>query len=465
MATTMHSHLALDPLRAALRGRLITPDHAEYDAMRRVVSGEVDDRPAAIARPVDAADVARVVDIAREHGLELAVRSGGHSGAGHSTVEGGLVLDLRDLTSLQIDVDGRTAWAGAGLTAGAYTTAVGEHGLATGFGDTGSVGLGGITTGGGVGYLSRKHGLTIDSLLAAEVVTADGQVRLVDEDHAPDLFWAIRGGGGNLGVVTRFRYRLHDVSSTVGGILVLPATPSVVAGFMAAAAAAPNGLSTIANVMPCPPLPFVDESIHGRPVVFAILLWSGDPAEGERELQAFRDLATPHADLLRPMAYAEIYPPEEFDPDYRPTAVARNLFMDGFDLAAAERIMAALDASEAPMRVAQLRVLGGAIADVPNDATAYAHRDRAIMVNVAAFYVGAEDRAAKAAWVDELADGLRQGPPAAYVNFVGAEGEAGVRAAYPATTYARLAAIKGRYDPGNLFRRNQNVPPQASTAG
>ena len=171
---------------------------------------------------------------------ELAVRSGGHSAAGHSSCDGGVVIDVRDLDGLDIDVAGRTAWAGSGLTAGAYTTAAAEHGMATGFGDTGSVGLGGLTLGGGVGYLVRKNGLTIDNLLAAEIVTADGEVRIVDADNEPDLFWAIRGGGGNFGVATRFRYRLRELDGVVGGMLVLPATPETVAGFIAAAEAAPS---------------------------------------------------------------------------------------------------------------------------------------------------------------------------------------------------------------------------------
>ena len=177
--------------------------------------------------------------------------------------------------TLEIDVEGRTAWAGSGLTAGDYTTAAAEHGLATGFGDTGSVGLGGITTGGGIGYLVRKFGMTIDSLLAAELVTADGRIRLVDARHDPDLFWAIRGGGGNLGVVTRFQFRLHEVPSVVGGMLILPATPAVIAGYMAAAEAAPEELSSIANVMPCPPMPFVPEEHHGEVVVFALMAFAG----------------------------------------------------------------------------------------------------------------------------------------------------------------------------------------------
>src|SRR6185503_17999709 len=175
------------------------------------------------------------------------------------------------MKGLDIDVDGRTAWADAGLTAGEFTTAVGAHGLATGFGDTGSVGLGGITLGGGVGYLSRKHGLTIDSLLAADVVTADGEMLRVDEQSHPDLFWAIRGGGGNFGVATRFRFRLHEVDQVVGGLLVLPATAETVAGFVAAAEAAPEELTTIANVMSCPPLPFVPAELHGSLVIVANL--------------------------------------------------------------------------------------------------------------------------------------------------------------------------------------------------
>ena len=219
MPSSPTATLSIPDLRAAVDGRVIAPDDEGYDEARTVVMGSIDRRPLVIVRPANADDVSHVVTLARETGLPLAVRCGGHSGAGHSVVDDGIVLDLRDLKALDIDVDARTAWADAGLTAGEYTTAAAEHGLATGFGDTGSVGLGGITLGGGVGYLVRKHGLTIDSLLAADVVTADGQMLRVDAEHHPDLFWAIRGGGGNFGVATRFKYRLHPVESIVGGML------------------------------------------------------------------------------------------------------------------------------------------------------------------------------------------------------------------------------------------------------
>ena len=362
-ATDTTRPISIERLREAVSGRVIGPDDADYDALRKVTSGAIDRHPAAIVRVADVDDVQAVVNLARETGQELAVRSGGHSAAGHSVTEGGIVLDLGDMTALDIDVEGRTAWAQTGLTAEAYTNAAGEHGLVTGFGDTGSVGIGGITTGGGIGYLVRKFGMTIDDVLAADVVTADGRLRRVDPDHEPDLFWAIRGGGGNFGVVTRFKYRLHALPSVVGGMLILPATPDVVAGFVAASEAAPAELTTIANVMPCPPMPFVPEEHHGELVVFALITYAGPAEDGERAIAPLRALATPLADMVHPMPYPEIYPPEP--EEYHPTAAALTLFMDRVELDDARRIMKRLSASDATMRVAQLRVLGGAMAKVP----------------------------------------------------------------------------------------------------
>jgi FAD/FMN-containing dehydrogenase len=371
--------------------------------------------------------------------------------------EGGIVLDLANMRNLDVDVDGRTAWAQTGLTAGEYTAAVGAHGLATGFGDTGSVGIGGITLGGGVGFLSRKYGLTIDNLLAAEVVTADGEIVRVDADTHPDLFWAIRGGGGNFGVVTRFQFRLHQVDTVVGGMLMLPATPEVIAGFVAEAEAAPEELTTIVNVMPAPPMPFVPADYHGRLVVMALMAYAGDSGPGERVMAPFRALATPVVDMVRSMPYPEIFAPEE--EGYHPVAAVRTLFVDTIDEQAAATIVDHLQASDAMMRVAQLRVLGGAVARVPVDATAFAHRRSPMMVNVAAIYEDPDQAATHHRWVTDFAAALHQGDTGAYVGFIGDEGEARVRDAYPEPTWQRLAAIKGRYDPTNLFRLNQNVPP------
>jgi FAD/FMN-containing dehydrogenase len=333
-----------------VRGQLIRPKDDAYDEARAVFYGGIERHPAFIVRVADATDVSRVVALARESGLDLAVRSGGHSPAGHSTTEGGIILDLSEMKGLEIDLERRTAWAQTGLTTGEYTAAAGAHGLATGFGDTGSVGVGGITLGGGVGYLVRKHGLTIDDLLAADVVNADGELLRADAETHPDLFWAIRGGGGNFGVATRFQYRLHEVDTIVGGMLILPATPEVVASFVAEAEAAPEELSAIANVMTAPPMPFLPAETQGQLIIMAMLVYAGDVEAGERAIAPFRGLAEPIADMVKPMPY----------PD---------------------------------------------------------------------------------------------------VGFLGEEGEARVRDAYPGSTWKRLAEIKDRYDPTNLFRLNQNIPP------
>ena len=398
---------SISSLRAKLSGRVIEPHDAEYEQARTIFLGGFDRCPALIVRPADAADVALVIMLARETGLPLAVRSGGHSGAGYSTVDGGIVLDVRDMKTLDIDPDGRTAWAETGLTAGEYSAAAGAHGLATGFGDTGSVGIGGITLGGGIGYLTRKHGLTIDSVLAAELVTADGDVLHVDASSHPDLFWAIRGGGGNFGVVTRFCYQLHAVGQIVGGMLLLPATPDAIAGVVKAAEAAPDELSLIANVMPAPPMPFVPAAVRGQLVMMILLCYAGAAEAGSRAVAPFRALTTPIADMVRPMRYPEIFPPD--DPSYHPTAIGRTLFIDTVDRSTAATIVDYLQRSDASVRVAQLRVLGGAMSRVSCEDTAFAHRHGRILVNVAAFYDGPQDRPSRESWTAAFAIRARSG--------------------------------------------------------
>ncbi|NLF64652.1 MAG: FAD-binding oxidoreductase [Chloroflexi bacterium] len=455
LTNNLTADLDIAQLRATFDGRVIAPGDPGYDEARTIFYGGIDRRPAAIVRVAHAGDVARVIALARESGLELAVRSGGHSTAGHSVTDGGIVLDLREMRKLEIDAERRTAWAETGLTAGEYTAAAGARGLATGFGDTGSVGIGGITLGGGVGFLARKYGLTIDDLLAAEIVTADGQLHHVDATNEPDLFWAIRGGGGNFGVATRFQFRLHEVPQIVGGMLILPATPETVASFIAEAEAAPEELTIIANVMVAPPMPFLPADLHGQLIILALVCYAGDAEAGERAMAPFRKMAKPLADMVRPMSYPELYQPEE--EEFHPTAAGQTLFMDSFDRSTAETILDYLQRSDALMRVAQLRVLGGAVARVPVEATAFAHRQRRIMTNVATFYQGPQERQEREAWVAAFAEALRQGDTAAYVNFLGDEGPARTRDAYPGATWERLVAIKRRYDPENLFRLNQNI--------
>jgi FAD/FMN-containing dehydrogenase len=463
MPSTTHTSLAADTLRDAVRGTVIGPDDSAWSDTTSIFYSYLGSTPSLVVRPCDAADVAAAIGVARNLGLEVAVRCGGHSAAGHSSVADGLVIDLRDLDSLEIDPDARLATVGAGVTAGHYTSEAGKLGLATGFGDTGSVGIGGITTGGGVGFLSRKHGLTIDNLVAAQVVTADGTVHDVDDNNEPDLFWAVRGGGGNVGVVTQFTFRLHEVPQIVGGMLLLPATAENVAEFVRLALEAPDELSTIANVMPAPPMPFVPESRRGELMILALMAYSG-PVEGaERVLAPFRSIAAPVADLLAPMPYAGLFPPE--DPGYRPVATSMTGYASGLDTATAQTVLETLcSAGSRPgvqMAVVQLRPLGGAIARVAADATAYAHRERAIMFNVATMVGDVADLEAQQDWLTELATTIADGTPGAYVGFSITDDPEQVHAIYPGATYDRLAAVKRTYDPDNVFHRNHNVPPAA----
>jgi FAD/FMN-containing dehydrogenase len=450
--------LSIPDLRAAFSERAIVPGDTEYDKARTIFYG-VDRRPAAVIKVKNAAEVARVIALTREYGLELAVRSGGHSSAGHSMTEGGIVLDLSNMKDVQIDLESKTAWAESGLTASEFTNATAAHGLAVGFGDTGNVGLGGITLGGGVGYLVRKHGLTIDNLLAAELVTADGKILIVDSTNYPDLFWGIRGGGGNFGVVTRFRFQLHEVDKVYGGMLVLPATAEVIASFITAAESASEDLSAIANIMPAPPMPFLAEEHHGKLIIMALMLYAGDPADGEKAFAPFRALAAPLADMLRPQSYTEMFPAEEGG-DFHPVAISRTMFMDHVDQVVAETILEHLNASTAMISVSQLRVLGGAMARIPEDATAFAHRKSKIMVNLAALYGNPEEKSTHEAWVNKFAKAIQQSDKGAYVNFLGNVDEAQVRAAYPDATWERLREIKAQYDPANFFHMNQNIPPK-----
>jgi FAD/FMN-containing dehydrogenase len=457
VTTARQYQLSISQLRADLRGPVLVPGEPGYEEARHVFVRAFDRRPAAIVRPADAGDVAQVVSVARRTGLELAVRGGGHSSAGHGTSEGGIVLDLGRLRGLEIDAGGRVARAGGGLTSGAVTTALAPHGLAIGFGDTPSVGIGGLTLGGGVGYLVRKHGLTIDHLLGAEIATADGDVVEVDAERHPDLFWAIRGGGGNFGVVTRFDYRLHPVDMVTGGMLALPATPQTIAGLVAEAEAAPEELSLIANVLPAPPLPFVPAERVGKPLLLVQLVHAGPLDDGARVVAPLRALATPLADTVRAMPFAEMFAGEPQPAP--PRAVVRTFFADTLDEDAARELLDRLQSSTAQLAAAQVRVLGGAAARVPVDATAFAHRQRRLLVNVGAVYAAPEDDPVHRAWADGAAAALRNGTDGAYVNFLGDEDARRVRAAYPGGTWERLAEVKRRYDPDNVFRVNQNVPP------
>jgi FAD/FMN-containing dehydrogenase len=446
----------LDTLATALRGGLVRPDDSTFEKIAGVWNTALQQRPAAIARVADAADVATAITYACRHDLEIAVRSGGHSMAGHSTGEGALVIDTRELRGIHIDLEAGLVWAGAGLTAGDLTDALSPHGMAVPFGDTASVGLGGITLGGGIGFLARKFGLTVDSLVAAEIVTADGEVLTASATEHPDLFWALRGGGGNFGIVTRFCYRLSPVGHEVlGGAIFLPATHDVLRSLAPIATSAPDELTIIAELMAAPELPFMPAEHVGEPTLLILFVFAGDPEAGRAAIAPLRAVAAPFAEVVQPMPYAGIY---EFT---RPAEVpgpstSRSVFLETLDDVVIDAVLDGF-ATAPEGSMIQMRTFGGAMSRVPADATAFAHRSAGAQVTIINGL--GDDAAAATAWNRALFARLEPSATGVYVNFLESEGDARIRAAYPNGTYERLAAVKRRYDRYNVFRRNQNVRP------
>lgn len=449
----------LTALEASLSGELLRPEAPAYDEARAVWNLLHDRRPAAIVRAASAADVQAAVAFARAAEMDIAVRSGGHSLAGYSTGDGVLVIDLRGLQGLHIDPQARTVFAGAGLTAGQVTAAAAEHELAVPFGDTSTVGIAGLTLGGGIGFLARKHGLAIDHVRSFEVVTADAELVTASATENADLYWALRGGGGNFGIVTRFEYEAVPVGETLSGALILPLSAEVVTGLMKLADQAPDELTTITFIMGAPPAPFIPEDLVGTPVVMITLVWAGDPAEGQKALEPFRALATPIADLVMPMPYPGIY---EFTDDGGVPApnTTRSMFADELDEGVIATIVERMTSPETPVAaITQLRVFGGEMARVAPDGTAFAHRDAKTMFSVFTIHVDPEKVADDQEWTESYFADVAPAATGVYVNFLEAEGEKRVQQAYPADTLRRLASIKARWDPDNVFNRNQNIKP------
>lgn len=448
-----------DGLGPAFRGRVIGPGDDDYDRARRVNNAAVDGRPALVVQPLDATDVALAIAHAQQSNLPLVVRAGGHSMAGHGTGDGTLVVDLSAMRGIDVDAAGRTAWADAGILAGEYTSATLPHGLVTPFGDTGSVGVAGITLGGGVGWLVRKHGMTIDSLLAVEIVTADGRSRIASPGEDPDLFWAVRGAGANFGVVTRMQFRLHPLGDVLAGDIILPATREVLRGMIPALLAAPDELTAMPTIMQAPPDPAIPDAFRGRVVVYLSFVWCGGREGGGRALAPLRDLGAPISETAEWQPYANLFKPPDRDHVQPDGVSSRALFIETLDDVTIDVIQHRLAAPSAPEALVQLRVLGGAMARVPNDAAAFGWRDRSAIMWLITPYEDLERAAEHEAWTAAFRAELPTGDGATYLNFMGAEPAGAVRAAYPVDTFNRLRQLKRRYDPDNVFRANHNIPP------
>jgi FAD/FMN-containing dehydrogenase len=451
----------LEALRARLTGRLITAASADFDAARKTLYITIDRRPLAVVRAANAQDVAEAVRFAHDCGLPLAVRSGGHSLAHLSVIDDAIVVDLSGMKRVSIDPEARIARVQAGATSGDLAGPAHAHGLALSTGDTHSVGMGGLTTGGGIGFMVRKYGLAIDNLLAAQVVTAAGEIVTASATEHPDLFWGIRGGGGNFGIVTEFTYQLAPVDQILGGELLLPASHAVIRGYLDYVAAAPDELTTIANLMHAPPAPFVPPEHVGALALSILVCWTGSAVDGERALAPLRALATPIADTIGPMSYPDIYKFTAHQAEPHAASI-RSMFADQLSDAALDAVLAAMEHATSPISMVQFRGLGGALARVGNDATAFAHRDKRYFVAIIGLWLdAAEDAAMHGAWTEALWQAIRAEGSGVYVNFLENEGANRVRDAYPPATFARLVEVKRKYDPQNMFRFNQNIPPQA----
>jgi FAD/FMN-containing dehydrogenase len=459
--STALGEATLAELAQSVHGDLLTPEAGGYDEARSIWNGAHDRRPALIMRPTGVADVIKGVEFARSENLPLALRGGGHSIPGFSTTDGGVVLDLSPMKGIRVDPERKRVVAQAGNLWQDLDHETQAFGLAVTGGLVSTTGIAGFTLGGGIGWLVRRCGLTSDNLVAADVVTADGQLLRASADEHPDLFWALRGGGGNFGVVTSFEYALHDVGPTVfAGAVFYPGedAPAILDGYRKACASAPDELSTAVNLTTAPPVPFLPESVHGKPVVAILGVWSGPLADGDRHTRAFRELASPIADLFGPMPYVAMQ--SLIDPLY-PRGLHnyfRSAFMGDLDSATVGSILRSYNSAPNALTELHIHHLGGAMSRVPTMATAFGTRDREFILNTVARTPGADGFAEVADWARAATDGV--GPDAAaYVNFTGEASADQVRASYPRETYDRLVAVKDRYDPANIFRLNQNIPP------
>jgi FAD/FMN-containing dehydrogenase len=444
-------------------GELLGPQDAGYDESRRLWNGAIDKRPALIARCTGAADVRAGIEYARASGLPLAVRGGGHGVAGTASCDGGLVVDLSPMKDVRVDPGSRSAWVQAGLLWGELDQATQRFGLATTGGIVTHTGVAGLTLGGGIGWLMRKHGLTCDNLLAVELVTADGRRLRVDGREHPELLWGVRGGGGNFGVVTAFQFRLHQVGPQVlAGPVLYPAEQAgqVLRGYRDWAADTPDEVNTVVNLRLAPPLPIIPERLHGVPVVTVVCCYAGaDLATGERLLAPVRRLATPLLDLVTVKPYAAHQATFDATVPHGLHYYWRSHYLEQLGDEAIDTLVDHAWSHRSPRSYTIMFQLGGAMGRVADEATAFSGRGAGYALNINAVAVDGNSYPEQAAWARRMWEAMRPHGNGVYVNFLDREGSDRVRAAYGQAKYRRLAALKRAWDPDNLFRLNQNITP------
>ena len=459
MGTQHADHVA--SFAKSFAGEVVTPSDPGYDAARTIWNGAFDKRPALLARCRTTDDVVAAIGFARESGLELAVRGGGHSLAGLSVCDDGIVVDLAPMREIDLDADARVARVQAGATWADFDAATQAEGLASTGGLISHTGVAGLTLGGGIGWLMRKHGLACDNLIAADLVTATGDVVRASSTEEPELLWGLRGGGGNFGVVTSFEFRLHPVGPVLGGLIAFPFDRGgeVLRTYREWAAELPDAFTTIAAVITAPPAPFIPPELVGRKLVAVAGCWCDEPDAGQAHLQPLRDLG-PAIDVFGPMPYTVLQGmlDEGAPPGIR--AYTRSGYTadlaDGF----IEAVLEHGGAMASPFSQIHLHHMGGAVARVGEGDTAFGNRRAAYVYNINSMWMDPAEDAVHEAENTATVSAFRPfATGGVYVNFLGNEGDARVRAAYGDATYERLAKLKQAYDPTNLFRLNQNIEP------
>jgi FAD/FMN-containing dehydrogenase len=455
---------AVQDLAAALRGPLIPQGDLRYDEARRVWNSMIDKHPALIARCTGTADVVAAVQFARANGLPVAVRGGGHNVAGNAVNDGGLVIDLSLMKGIQVDPVKRTARAQAGVNWGDLDRETQVFGLATTGGEVSMTGIAGFTLTGGMGLLHRKWGLACDNLLSAEVVTADGEVLQANVVEHPDLFWALRGGGGNFGIVTWFEFGLHPLGpevATAAAIYAFEDAPTLLRAWHTFAAQAPDEVTSQALFWSMPPLPDLPAELHGTPVLILAGMYAGPADEGERALEPLRTCGTPIVDLSGTVTYVESQSGfDEFFPDTQ-RYYWKSLYLDRLDDDLIDHLVAMGVTRPSPQTLVAIRHLGGAIGRLPEDATAYGHRRAAYNLSLDATWEEAGDDDRMVEWTRQTWQDFKDRTGGGvYLNFagLGEENDELAQAGY-GSNYERLRAIKAKYDPTNVFRGNINIAP------
>ena len=455
-------------LRREFRGELLLPGNAGFDRARRVWNARVDRVPALIARCTGEADVAVALRFARRHGLEVSVRGGGHSVAGYAVADGAAMIDLSAMRGLRIDADARRVWVDAGCRWSEVDGRTQQVGLATTGGVVSHTGVAGLTLGGGNGWLARRHGLACDNLISARVVTPEGELVLADEHHDPELFWGLRGGGGNFGVVTSFEFRLHRVGPVVLGATAYYAFDdgaTVLRRFCELVDRAPDEDTWMAGLGAAPAVPYLPDHRHGRLVVAVSLVSVGDVDDALGRAKSLRHLAPPLAEIVEPVAYTALQQQADDGQRHGQRQYWKSHYLWDLPDAAIGDLLCRLSTAGGASSSASLLALRGAIARVGEADTAYSHRDAAFDFMTTTTWTDPTDDDGRVEGARRVAEAMAPyAPGGVYVNNLGREGDDRVRAAYGPAKYERLATLKDRYDPDNVLHLNQNIKPSGTRA-